>query len=213
MATQGIKLYVDVDRGVLVESLTSRNIVKPTFVQGDTVTLQIYLLERNTTGGITSPYSKSGVSGKALRVGIGTPTAASGSGAPGIYQTTFTADTTNNVLTGNLYITPATVTSLLGSATSKDATLEIEKAEGGLYQTVFQGPCLLLAELIEAAAPPAPEDQDSFMTAAETTATFVKWNNTETEDRGKSIVLTSPDGTHTVSLWVDNDGVFHADAT
>lgn len=213
MANQVMRLYVDVDRSVLVESLTSRTTIRPTFVQGDTVSLEVYLLERNPTGGIAAPYSKVSVNGMSLRVGIGTPSAATGTSAPGIFQNTFTADTVNNKLTGSLYITPATVASALGSALSADSILEIEKSEGGLYNTVFQGPCTLRAELIEAATAPVATPTDTYMTSAESRASFVGWNNTDANSYGKPIVLTSPSGTHTVTLWVDDNGVFHADTT
>lgn len=209
MANQVMRLWVDTSRKSLVVSdLSTVSAPRPIFVQGDTLTLVIVLLDPNAAGGIKAPWSRVSVSGLSCRVGIGTPTSAVGTAAPGIFQNSFTLDVTNNTLTGTLYITPATVASLLGSATSGDSTLEIEIAEGGNYSTVYCGSCTLLAELIESAAAPPGVPSDTYMTTNESLAAFVR----KIGLAGESVTLTSPDGTKQCILYVDDNGQFHADA-
>jgi len=207
MASQVLRLYVDTARKVLVASQISTAAVRlPAFVQGDTVSLVVQLLEPNPAGGIVAPYSIIPVSGLTLRIGIGTPTAATGSASPGIFQNTFTLDTTLNTFTGTLIITASTVQTLLGSATEGQSTFEIEVSESGNYTTVFQETCTLKAELIEGTAtPPAPVD--SYMTANETIATFVPKNGSP----GIGFTLVSADGLQTILIYCGNDGTLHAD--
>lgn len=212
MASTPLRLFIDLDGKTLVQSQTNATAFNlPALVQGDTVPLEIMLLKRSSTYpsafGSNAPFTVVAVSGLTLKVAVGTPTAATGSTAPGIFQNTFSADTVNNLLTGELYITPATVASLLGTATSGTATLEIEVSEGGTYNTVFQSSVTIKAELIEGAAtPPAPTD--SYMTALESTATFAK----KIGEPGDTILLKSPNGVYGVLIYVDDAGALHTDS-
>lgn len=208
MANQVLRLYVDTARRALVVSdRSTQPAPRLGFTQGDTVTLVITLLEPNASGGISSPYSKVSVSGLTVRLGIGTPSASTGSSAPSIYQNSFTADTTANTLTGTLYVTPSAVQTLLGSNVTGESTLEIEIAESGNYFTAYSGPVTLYAELIEAAGATPSTPGDTYMTTGESIATFVRKSGAA----GESITLTSPDGTKQVILYIDNTGTFHAD--
>lgn len=204
MASQVLKLFVDTARKTLVESNINKAVVRPpAFVQGDTVALVVQLLLPNPTGGTSAPYSVIPVSGLTLRVGIGTPTAATGSGAPGIFQNAFTLDSTLNTFNGTLVITPATVATELGAATEANRTFEIEVAEGGNYTTVYQEPVTLKAELIEGAATPPPP-ADAYMTQNETLATFVKRDG----GAGEGFYLTSANGLHRAFVYLADDGTF-----
>lgn len=209
MANQVLNLWVDTRARKLVKSFTDDGPAPAlSFVQGDTVTLVITLLQPNASRTITAPYVKTDVSGLTCKVGIGTPTATTGSGTPGIFQNSFTLDETNNTLTGELYITPSTVQTLLGSATSGTSTLEIEIYEDGNYTTAFSGPVTILAELIEAATDD-PTPSDTYLTANEMAATYVK----KVGAAGEMITLTSPSNTYQAILYVDDNGIFHADVT
>lgn len=206
------KLFVDVDGGQLVEGLNSPAATElPPFVQGDTIELSIYLLRRSSAypvslGGL-SPFSKINPSGLSLRVGIGTPTSAVGTGSPIVYQNSWSIDSTEQCFVGTLYFTPSACATALGSATSVGLTLEIEVAESGAYSTVLQAPVTLKAELIESTAPEVSQPQDEFYTKAQVNALFMP----RAGEAGLQLVLKSPSGTKTCYIWLDNDGVLHQD--
>lgn len=208
MANQVLRLYVDTARRALVVSdRSTQPAPRIGFTQGDTVTLVITLLEPNSSGGISSPYTKVSASGLTLRVGIGTITPATGSTAPSIYQNSFTVDTTANTFTGTLYITPATVASLLGTNKTGEGDFEIEVSESGNYSTVFSGAVTLYGELIEAAGAEPSTPGDTYMTAAECLATFVR----KIGEPGAGYTLTSADGTKQCVVYLDNNGAVHQD--
>lgn len=205
-------LYIDVDGGMLVESETSTaEATLPAFVQGDTVALSIYLLRRSDSypvaiGGL-SPFSKINPSGLALRVGIGTPTSAVGSGSPIVYQNSWSIDSNEKCFNGTLYFTPSACATALGSSTSVQLTLEVEVAESGAYSTVLQTNITLRAELIESTAPEVAQPEDEFYTKAQCNALFMP----RTGEAGSQLVLKSPSGTKTCYIWLDDGGELHQD--
>jgi hypothetical protein len=214
MALITLKLFVDIDAKTLTSGKSrTDSYTIPTLYQGDTVALQIWLLKRTdyyNTPLLGSPYSAVALTGMSCRVGIGNPSAGTGSPTPPIYQNTFTiqTDATGQYFNGELYISPSAVASLIGTATSGTAKLEIEINEGGKYATVFQGNVTLAAELIEdAAATEPPMPTDGYYTKAETNALFVP----RSMGAGDGIQLVSPDGSKRMLLWLDNDGTLHTD--
>ena len=209
-----LRLFVDVDGKSLVSGVNDpAEFRPPTFYQGDTVSVEVTLLRRTAYYNSTvagAPFERISIAPLSLRIGIGTPDAAVGSGAPVIYQNEFTKDTTANKFGGEMFFSPSAVATLLGSATTATSTIEIEVGEDGKYTTVYQGPITIAAELIEeptTASPPPPGD--SYYTRAETNALFVKRDG----GAGDVIILRSPDGSKICTLWLDNDGVLHQDIT
>lgn len=206
-----LSIFIDLDGKSLVQSATDATAYTlPALVQGDTVQFEVTLLRRtssyNAAFGAAAPFSTVTVAGLSLRVAIGNPTAATGSGTPTIFQNTFTLDTNTNKFTGELELGASACSTLLGSATSGTFTLEIEVAESAKYTTVFQGGITLKAELIEGAATNPPVPSTSYYTAPETDATFVK----KFGAAGDGFYLVSPDGTKRAFVYLDDDGTLKA---
>lgn len=201
MAATPLALFFDLDGKTLVSSDTNASSYSlPAFFKGDTVPLEITLLKRtsnypNNYSG-SPPFTKISVAGLGLKVALGpigtTPT---------IIATSWTQDTTNNKLTGTLYIDPTAAATILGSAAVASTIFEVE-AYDGTYYTVFQDTCTLRAELIASGTPgPAPAG-DRYLTYSEALSLFARLLG----EAGQTITLTSPDGTRQRVLGVNNDG-------
>jgi hypothetical protein len=209
VANQVKRLYIDTSSNKLVKSaISTAPITDFFFVQGDTVTLIIQLLEPNPSGGIVAPYSTVILTGLSFRVGIGTASSVIGSGIPGIFQSSFSIDSSLNTATGILYIEPTAAATLITPTLKANAAdFEIEVSEGGNYSTVYSGSIQLRAELIEAASPPVPSPGDTYLTANEINANYLS----KAGIAGESKLWISANGSFKVLQYLGDDGVMHFD--
>ena len=201
-----LKLYVDVQNRRLVTSTRNASVFTlPSFVQGDTMAIELYLLEPNTSGGLSSPLTTLKSISYTVKVGIVTPHP-SAPVAHAVLTLTVDPDHANNGKYYGSLPLGSGITSLLGSATSVSSTFEIEVSSAGDVDTPVQVGCTVKAGGITNSTPDTATG-DTFPTHAEANNTYVK----KTGDAGAGFTLTSPDGTKSVYFWVDNDGVVHND--
>lgn len=201
-----LKLYVDVQNRRLVTSTRNASVFTlPSFVQGDTMAIELYLLEPNTSGGLSSPLSLLTSTSYTVKVGIVTPHP-SAPLAHAVLTLTVDPDHANNGRYYGSLPLGSGITTLLGSATSVSSTFEIEVSSAGDVDTPVQVACTVKAGGITNSTPDTSAG-DTFPTHAEANNTYVK----KTGDAGAGFTLTSPDGTKSVYFWVDNDGVVHND--
>lgn len=197
-------LYVDTNSGTLVSGTASTiSGVMPKLVQGDTISLRIYLLERTSTYPISSPYSVVNISNISLRVGIGQKTGTSGT-ALVTQQFTWAKDLTNNYFYADLPLNTAGIETLIGAASSGSAWFEIEMTQGGFPTTVFQQQVTIEAEVIETGSISVPAGLTA-LTAEEASATYLRKQN-------DGFVLTCPtDSTVKAYLYLGADGALHVE--
>lgn len=197
-------LYVDTASGEFVSGPSNTAVAElPRLVQGDTANFRIYLLQRSTTYPLSSPYTILSTAGLALKVALGPKDGTAGST---LYaqQFVWSTDAGNQYFYASLALNTAGIGTLLGSAASASAWLEIEMSEGGLPTTVLQKQVTVHAEVIDSAVVSVPAGLTA-MSAEEANAIFLK------REVPGAITLVSPSGLKKVALYVDDDGVFHAD--
>lgn len=203
-----LKLVVNRAAGTLVRSQSNpAAFVIPPLVQGDTISLEISVVEDNPSAGI-GRVSYVGLGGHSLKVGIGADPKGDGSITPFALATTFTLNTEQTAFTGTLALTATALTTWLGTATSKQGWLEVElyDTSASRYETIYGGPVTIRAQLLAVGSTVALPT-DYALGAAQAAATYVR----KVGAAGESIILTSSDGTKQVLLYVDDDGSFHAD--
>ena len=201
-----LKLYVDVQNRRLVTSTRNASpFVLPSFIQGDTMAVELYLLEPNTSGGLSSPLTLLTETSYTVKVGIVTPHPTAPT-AHAVLTLTVDPDHANNGKYYGSLPLGAGITSLLDGSTSKTSTFEIEISSAGDVDTPVQVACTVKAGGITNSTPDTAAG-DTFPTTAEANNTYVK----KVGGAGESFTLKSPDGTKSILFWVDNDGVLHQD--
>jgi len=168
-----LKLYVDTQNNKLVQSDTDASeFTLPTFYQGDVLPVQLKLLEPNTTGGLSTPFSTI-TDSYTVKIGIVKP----GSSSVFVNYTSvsLTYDSATNLYTGSLILnntgTPS-IESLLSAASSATATFEIEVSGSSIYSTEFQGEVTIKADGLKTGTPMTPP-VTGYYTEAESDATFL----------------------------------------
>ncbi len=201
---QAINLYVDTLSGDLVTGTANTTAAPlPRFIQGDTITLNIYLLQRTQTYPFTSPFSIISNANLSLKVALGPKT-----GTPGstLYtqQFTWSKDANNQYFYASLPLNTAAISTLIGAAESATAWFEIEYTEAGFPTTVLSKNVTIDAEVIETGTVTVPAGLTA-MSAEEANATFLKRQVQGT------IELVSPDGTKKCAMYYGDDGAMHFD--
>jgi hypothetical protein len=201
-----LKLYVDVQNNrLVVSSRVASPFVLPAFVQGDVIPLELYLVEPNSNGGLSDPLSLLTSITYTVKLGIVTPHPT----APVPHAViTLSADpsyTTNGKYTGSLALGSG-ITTLLGSASSVTSTFEVELTSATDIRTPIQIPCTVKAGGISSGTPDTPA-ADTYPTANEVANTYVK----RVGGYGEGFILKSPDGTKSILVWCDNDGLLKTD--
>lgn len=172
----------------------------PALYQSNSQDLIIQVID--PTGAFSTPYSIVDLNGKGLRVAVGaTPTGTSGGPTPLALQTSFTWDSTNKWFTGSLALNTAAVDSFIGAAASAQAYFEINLTDSGNRETLFQS-TFQLSAVVDEATSTVPNPTDSYLTAAESFATFAK----RVGGNGETIVLKSPGGIYAREIGIADDG-------
>jgi hypothetical protein len=198
-------LYVDTYSGDPVAGPGNPSVVPlPKFIQGDTISLRIYLLARLTT--FTNPlgpyYSIVNNSTLSIKVALGPKDGTAGST---LYtqQFTWVAGGGNTYFEANLPLNTAAITSLIGGATAAAAWFEIEYTQGGFPTTVLQKAVQIEAEVIETGTITVPPGLTA-MTAEEANAIFLKRTNT-------GFFLLNETTGHKVFVYLGDDDAVHMD--
>lgn len=203
-----ISLYFDTGAGNVGDGIgqivagpsNNQQFAPPPFVQGDTVTLRIYLLARNPT----YPYLpftiiNNGSLSLALTVGA---KAGNGDGDHIVEQFTWNRDANNQYFYANVSFATAEVATALGSAGSISTQwLEVEYTQGGVPTTVFQQKITIHADVNKQSAQALGPGQ-TVQTVEDANARFAKLYG----QPGETITLVSPGSLFARTLGVDDDG-------
>lgn len=192
MAVANVTLFVNVTRGVLQASTTDGTAVDANyaFTVGDTYDLRLAFIEQ-VGRGPAAVYSILTPSSLGLKVGLGID------GTAYALQTSFSAS--GNYLEGSLDCNVSAFETAVNAGTT--ISLEIELSEGGKFKTVYKKAVTCRKGVITTGAT-TPLPADSYYTKAEIDAMVAFLSNSA----GKTITLTSPDGTRQRIIGVRDDG-------
>lgn len=198
-----LDIYIDTYNRTLVAGPTNLSAAPAlSFVQGDTVSLRVYLLARTTTYPQSTPYSIINNAALSLKVALGPKNGNSGST---LYtqQFTWSKDAQNQYFFADFPLNTAAIATLIGAAESASAWFEIEYTQNGFPTTVYQASVTVNAEVIETGTLVAPAGQTT-ATVEYVNATFLKAENT-------GFVLSNPNTGAKVQVYLADDGTVHFD--
>jgi len=197
-------IYVDTYSSDVVTGPSNPTVASlPKFVQGDTISLRIYLLARTTGGNISStPYTIISTAGIALKVALGPKDGTAGSTLL-TQQFTWTPDASQQYFAATLPLNTAGITAAIGSANSVSTWFEIEMTQGGFPTTVLQKQADIQAEVIETGVIATPPGQTA-ISAEEAYAVFLKRENT-------GFFLKNENTGHRVFVYLGDDDAVHMD--
>lgn len=175
----------------------------PKFVQGDTIQMRVYLLDRTSTYPLGTPYTITSNGAFSLKVAIGPKDGTAGSSLL-TQQFTCPADSLNQYFTVSLPLNTAAITAAIGSASFVDTWLEFEISQGGLYTTVLQKSIRIEAEVIDPASLTVPAGSTA-ISAEEVNAQFLK-----REIHGAFVLVNDTTG-QSVTCYLGDDGAVHWD--
>lgn len=166
-----LNLFLVADDKTLVKSQTDQGgFALPPMVQGDIALMSLTLLEKNPTGGIQTPFTRT-TEQQVVRVGIVTPNStASVVHALGTLAYVSPAGT----YSGSLSLATAEIASLLGSAQQVQSTFEIEIQGAGNTVQTTQKPVQISADGLKVGAPVSIGGTQSFYDASTTDSLFLK---------------------------------------
>jgi hypothetical protein len=213
-----IDLYIDVQSlpGRLVGGLTGGNPpVLTSLHQGSRLPLRIFPVKPTGLISSGSTYTAISVSDFSAikiavgpRAGTGSPYAQAGAGTSYAFtaQTSADADGLSNYFYGELNLNTTELNSAVGTAESIQAYLEVHLAIAGAYRVVYQVPVIIAASVIPVSGSVSlPTAASEYLTRDEIFALFVAWDSSAvTANRGRNIILLSPDGASTRELGVDD---------
>ena len=198
-------LYIDTNAGEVVTSQTNSAVVPlPTFIQGDTPTLNVWLLEKTSSFPNQPVYSVKNISALSLEVAIGEKIANSTT----IYtqQLTFTKDLNNTFFTGTLALNTDAITTVIGAnPIYGNAYFEVKYLDGsGFPTTVLEKNITLNAAVLKGVTVTVPPGATA-LTAEYANAIFLKRLIVG------AITIQNPNTGHKMSLYLGDDDTFHAD--
>lgn len=198
-----LKLYVNWFEKRLVKGPSNPGtFTLPTFYQGDTVPMQVTLLEPDPDGG-PNDFVKVDIDDMALSLAVGTaPTGTSGGPTPLVTQFVWSKDTAEKYFYADVAFSTSGINDHLGSAAEKtDLYLELQITESTSVTTIWQGTIKVRAEVIEATtasvaagATPLSKEEANQIYARK----FM--------DPGETITFVSEDGTRRRIIGVHDDG-------
>lgn len=209
-------LYNDIQNRRLVQGLTRDAAVQVRdLYQGEQLSIKWYPVV--PTGTVTGDrFSKVALATLSLAMYIG-PRA--GADAIKAYQTTWTPvydeTGTTGYFSGSIDLNTTEMNAAIGTADEITSLyLEIKLTESGATRVVHQSQLRIVSVVKDPSTSASlPTAAQNYLTREECMAMFVQWANTTPAVYGKPVVLTSPNGIHTLTLWVDNDGIVHNDVT
>jgi hypothetical protein len=204
MAT--VDLYIDAGQCKAVAGPSDSSIVAlPRFSQGDTLAMRIWLLAPTATDRLATPFTYIPTTGLTLQVALGAKVGNSTTYYTQQFSWTASPEPENPYWSGALPINTAEITSLIGSAASALAWFEIKYVSGGLPTTVLCEQITIHAGVIKSGGVTVPNPLTP-LSAEAANATFL------TRTIEGQITLRNAATGKEILLYVDDDGVFHADA-
>ena len=199
-------LYIDINGGQLVTgAANSTPAPAPPFVQGDTPTFRIFLLQRTATYPVT-PYTAVPIGGLTLEAALGTKVGSGGTIYTQQLAWTPSADPNNpNYWIATFPLNTAAVTTLLGSNPNAPAWFEVKYVSGGVPTTVLQQLMTVQASVIQGAGVVVPPGLTP-VSAEFANATFL------TRNISGAIYLVNPNTGKKVALYLGDDNTVHEDA-
>lgn len=190
-----LKLWVDVERGVLVKSDRNADIMAVrNLVYGDSVTIEVMLLE--PVNDAKNPYSRVDPGPYALKVAVGLL-----EGTPDAVQDTWTQTSgADGKFEGVLSLSTSALQAAIAGQNSINRYLAVQLNSGTGFETVAQPQVAVFNRVI----PPgtvAPVPADEYLTKAECFALFVQWIN----DPGRKTTYVSTNGQYAVSIGCQDD--------
>lgn len=207
-----IDIYLDLRNRKLVSSSQASGINGagdwqfPRVWNNESLNMRWHFLELDQSSNPRTPNAIVAVSGLALTVSIFDITGATtlATTAPGGW----TADVSANTLSGQLNLNTGPMATAFSGVTSINALLEVQIVSAtGINAFRTQ---IAIDKSFIASAVPGSITSASYMTREEILAICVKYVG---NPDGAGIELISEDGTKTGLLYIDNDGVFHGDAS
>ena len=200
MATVKLDLFVNVTERKLVLSATNPatfTLAPRLFTVGDTVTVRFLLLERVSFSFGQNQLSQINPSGFAVKLGIGVE------GSTTLTEATATS-ISGNYISMSLDLSTSEFSTAVNAGTAMFFYIKI--SESGTYQTVYSEAITGRKQITSITTTPAAGA--TYYSKDEVDALFAKLINTA----GRTITLTSPDGTKQGILYVADDGSTHFDA-
>ena len=194
-------LYIDTDRNKAVVGVDDSSIASlPPFVQEDSLQLRVWLLT-----GFSSlvSYSKVPVAGITLEVAIGTRIGNSSTYYTQQFTWTPSEDLGQPYFAGTLSMSTAAITTLLGTAGSASAYLQIRKTENAVPATILQEPITVFASVIKDGVTEVPAPLTP-LSAEAANASYVRVIHTGSFDLMNSNGLG-------IRIYCDTDGSFRTD--
>lgn len=173
----------------------------PELVQGDTISIRVYLLERNPTYPISNPFNIILNGDLSLKLAITAP--AGGSSTVYTNQYTWAKDANNQYFYADLPLNTAAIGTLLGSGSTASAWLEIEYTQNAYPTTVALIPITILADGIKAGGTVVPAGETA-LTVEVAQNTFLKQTNT-------GFVLKNPNTGLKAFVYLADDGTLKCD--
>ena len=196
-------IFIDKAARKAVQGIASNTIVDlPPFVQGDTPTFRITILDRSPSYPLGIPYVAIPTAGLTLQVALGTRVG----GATTYFAQQFTwvpdpGGAPN--WSAQFALNTAGINTLLGNDTSDQAWFEVKYLSGGLPTTVMDELVTVQAAVIKPGVLVVPPGLTA-ISAEEVNQAFLRKSN-------NGFTLISPDGSKQAFLYLGNDGAFHVD--
>lgn len=197
-----VDLFIDIVRGETIAGVADASIAElPRFVQGDTINFAVYLVKAASRLSAPTRVLTSGVS---IQMALGTRV-----GDETLYYTqqfTWTASTdlADPYWTAQLPMNTEAISSLIDSESSALCWFEVKMIVDGLPTTVLSKQITIQASVIKEGGVVVPAGLTP-LSAEAANALFLK------RDITGPITLVNGTTGAKVSLYVDDDGTFHAD--
>lgn len=207
-----IDVYLDAsDPTKILRDLNGNTALPMSFFQGSNVSLRVYIAR--PTGAVTGArYAKVDISALSLQVAIG-PRAGAEAIKAAQYTWTKQISPDSAGLSGYFYadidLNTTDLNTAIGTSESYESYLEFRISESGAsYRVITQAKFTLQSVVKDpGSASSTPTPSSSYLTRDECLELFVLWDNrNRSGNAGRNVVLVSPDGAHTRTIGVDNDG-------
>lgn len=205
MAAAYLELFCDIVNRKLVSGvISSAAFVLNDLYQGDKLSIRFWPL-RPTNAAVRSTFAKVDIDSLSLRLAIG---AAAGAESLLASQTTWSKQYDDGAQTGYLYadldLNTTEMNAAIGSASFITSFIEARLSDSGVERVVFQQAIRVLAGVITPSGSGSlPLPETTYFTQAEVLALFAQL---APNGAGRTITLTSPDGTKQRIIGVNNDG-------
>lgn len=198
-------LYIDTANCKPVAGLGDSTIVSlPRFAQGDTLSMRIWLLAPTTTDRLATPYTFIPTTGLSLQVALGAKIGSTTTYYTQQFSWTASAEPNNPYWSAAFPMNTAAITSLISTGASASAWFEVKYLLGGLPTTVLCEEVTIHAGVIKSGGVTVPNG----LTPLSAEAAMATYLQRTIEGQ---ITLRNATSGKEVLLYVDIDGVFHAD--